>query len=65
MSLELLILGEMVNLQKVNLPKTQPGHKITKMLCLPKTLFGVFSGLTFFGKLTFWSVDFLEVDHFS
>jgi hypothetical protein len=26
---------------------------------------GVFSELTFFGKLTFWSVDFLEVDHFS
>jgi hypothetical protein len=28
-------------------------------------MFGVFSELTFFGKLTFWSVDFLEVDHFS
>ncbi len=28
-------------------------------------MFGVFSGLTFFGKLTFWSVDLLEVDHFS
>jgi hypothetical protein len=28
-------------------------------------MFGVFSKLTFFGKLTFWSVDFLEVDHFS
>jgi len=26
---------------------------------------GVFSELTFFGKLTFWSVDFLEVDHFA
>jgi hypothetical protein len=26
---------------------------------------GVFSKLTFFGKLTFWSVDVLEVDHFS
>ena len=25
------ILGEMVNLQKVNLPKSQPEHKITKM----------------------------------
>ncbi len=28
------ILGEMVNLEKVNLPKSQPEHKITKMLCL-------------------------------
>jgi hypothetical protein len=31
-----------------------PEHKITKMLCL-----------VFFSELTFWSVDFLEVDHFS
>jgi hypothetical protein len=26
--------GEMVNLQKVNLPKSQPIHKMTKMLWL-------------------------------
>jgi len=28
-------------------------------------MFDVFSELTFFGKLTFWSLYFLEVDHFS
>jgi hypothetical protein len=33
------------------LPKSQPEHKITMV--------GVFS------ELTFWQVDFLEVDHFS
>jgi len=30
----LMILGEMVNFQKVNRPKSQPEHKITKMLWL-------------------------------
>ncbi len=58
------ILGEIVNLQKVNWPKSQltkkstdqkvnltksqPEHKITKMLCL------VFLASWLFGQLTFW-----------
>jgi hypothetical protein len=41
-------LREIVNLQKVNLPKSQPINKMTKMLCL------MFLASLFFGKLTFW-----------
>jgi len=42
-------LGEMVNLQKVNWPKSQPEHKITKML----SMVGVLASWLF-GQLTFW-----------
>jgi hypothetical protein len=44
----------MVNLQNVNLPKSQPVLKMTNNIWL-----------TFFGKMTFWQVDFTEVCHLS
>jgi hypothetical protein len=44
----------MANLQKVNLPKSQPLHKMTKILWL-----------MFLGSWPFGLVDFLEVGHFS
>jgi len=52
-SLPSQILGEMVNLQKVNWPKSQPEHKIIKMLWL------VFLVSWLFWQIDFWQVDFL------
>ncbi len=45
----------MVNLPKVNLPKSQPEHKMTK-----RFLVDVFDKMTFIGK-----VEVFEVGHFS
>ncbi len=59
-----VILGQMVNLlKKVNLPKSQLGKKVNSLKHQPEH-FGHFM-YCFFGKLTFWVVDFLEVGHFS
>jgi hypothetical protein len=56
---EKMILGEMVNFQKVNLPKHQLAKNINQSIVVI-----LFLG-RHFDKLTFWQVDFLEVDHSS
>jgi hypothetical protein len=52
-----LILGEIVNFSKVNLPKGQFANTHTQNA--QNALVDAFS------ELTFWQVDFLEVGHFS
>jgi hypothetical protein len=44
----------MVNLQKVNLPKIQTEHKITKMSWFVFLASWLFLASCRFGKLTFW-----------
>jgi hypothetical protein len=57
----LAILGEMVNLQKVNMPKKVDLLKTpSKISLLVVRHFGYFML-----RLNFWQVDFLEFDYFS
>jgi len=48
-----MILVEMVNLQKVNFPESQPKHEITKMLWLAYFTSWVFGDWPFLQVLTF------------
>ncbi len=55
----------MVNLQNVNWPKSQLAKKSQRAKNTNHTILVILYSGWLFDKLTFWSVDFLEVDHFS